>query len=174
MPKHLLSNPDRAELSEQKYRTYEAIFLELLDTYPAPLKVKPLAGGALTTLVTRLREAANAVLANSHKFTSPILINVEELRALWPKVNVSIRGDLVVIAEPSALADVSRAQVEANTSPKSFVTISNPLLEELAAFASVVARHGCSDPFLFVGEVPQFTAPPGVAFEQTSEGWMML
>lgn len=173
MPNTPLSNPDRAELSERKYREYEDCLKAFLSVYPAPYRMFP-TKTAKTTLVVRIREAANAVLANSHKFEAPILINLEEFRVAWSKVNVSIRGNEVVIAEPSALAEVSRAQVTEATAPKSFIIISNPSLSELSAFASVASRHACSEPFLFIGEVPAFSAPPGVAFEQTPDGWMML
>lgn len=173
MPSHPLSNPDRAELSERAFRKYEWIFAEFLETYPQPYRLKAVAGRE-TTLVVRLREAANAVLANSHKFLAPLSFPLEDFRAAWAKVSVSIRGDEVIIAERSAFAEVVRAQVAKATETRNFVTISNPTLSELASFASVILRHGYSEPFLFTGEVPSFTPPLGVVFEQTPDGWMML
>lgn len=174
MPKRLLSNPDRPELSESKFRTYEKVLAEFLKTYPAPYRCKPADGGALTTLVVRLREAANAVLANSHKFTIPLFFDVEAFRDAWSKVNVSIRGDEVVIGPREALAEVTRAQVAEAATPKDLLTISNPLTSDLEAFAGMLLRQCLNGPVLFVGEVPEFTRPLGIAFEQTSEGWLML
>jgi hypothetical protein len=173
MPSSPVSNPDRAELSESKFRAYEANLREFLATFPEPYRCVP-ARGSLSSLVVRLREAANAVRHNSHKFTAPISFSVDEFSSAWSKVKVSIRGDAVVIAEPSRLVEISRSAIAENGSTKSFFTISNPTLSELSTFANVCLRRGISEPFLFVGEVPAFTPPLGVAFEQMPEGWLML
>lgn len=173
MPNHRLTNPDRSELSERRFREYEEILREFLSVYPEPFRCTPLRG-ALTTFVVRLREAANAVLANSDRFREPLSFDLETLRALWPKVQVSIVSDEVVIAERAAVSEVVRAKASPPSSSKPLISISNPTLPELAAFASVFQRRACAEPFLFVGEVPAFTPPLGVAFEQTPEGWMML
>lgn len=173
MPNHTLSNPTRPELSEAKYRAYEDNFIEFLAVYPAPYRCRPVRG-ALTSLVIRLREAANAVLHNSEKFRAPLLLNLENFRACWAKVTVSIRDDEVVIAEPAALSDIARAKASEGVVPKAILTISDPTLADLIALSLIFQRRGCTDPILFLGDVPPFSPPIGVAFESTAEGWMML
>lgn len=173
MPSHPVSNPSRPELSEDKYRAYEPNFVEFLEVYPAPYALRPVRG-ALTSLVVRLREAANAVIYNSHKFKAPLLINLDSFREAWAKVQLSIVDDEVVIGPPGASREIARAKAAERVTAKPVFSISNPTLEELNALASAFRRGGCSEPFLFTGEVPPFTPPFGVAFESTPDGWVML
>lgn len=168
-----LTNPHRPELSEAKYRAFESTFVDLLATFPAPLSLRP-ERGALSSLVVRLREAANSLLFRADEFLAPLALDRAEFELVWRQVQVSIRGNVVVIAKPEVATNISRALIASTEVPKLTFTVTSPTLDELSAFASVFLRRACAEPVLFVGDVPEFIPPVGVAFEQTPDGWMML